>query len=348
VLANSASTLAILSRIAWTGQMNTPDPTTARDAIVIGGSAAGLSAALLLGRARRRVLVIDAGLPRNRFAAHMHGVLGNEGAAPADFVRKGREEATGYGVEFLDGVVESVADAEGGLTVTLADDRVETARAVVVATGIADELPAVPGLAERWGKTVLHCPYCHGWEVRGARLGVLATSPMALHQARLVRQWSDSVVLFSAGAGPIDPVDARRLRARNVALVASPVVEVLGDGAQVTGVRTADGQVTELDALFTAGVPRPHDGFLAALELPRTEFPMGLGSFLTVDQAGKTGHPRVWAAGNVVNPMATVPMAVGAGALTGGAVNGALMEEDFDLAVADADADADDLADARP
>ena len=314
--------------------MNTSDSATARDAIVIGGSAAGLSAALLLGRARRTVLVIDAGRPRNRFAEHMHGVLGTEGAAPADFVRKGRAEAASYGVEFLDGVVDSVTDAERGVVVTLADGRVETARAVVVATGIADELPAIPGLAERWGKTVLHCPYCHGWEVRGERLGVLATSPMAPHQARLVRQWSDSVVLFTAAAGPIDPVDARRLRARNVDLVESAAVEVLGDGVQVTGVRTADGQVTALDALFTAGVPRPNDGFLAGLELPRTEFPMGLGSFLTVDQAGKTGHPRIWAAGNVVNPMATVPMAVGAGALTGGAVNGALMEEDFDLAVA--------------
>lgn len=316
------------------------------EVIVIGGGAAGLSGAVVLARARRRVLVIDAGEQRNLPASGMHSFLTRDGMPPDELVRRGTAELECYGGSVHRGRVVDVARDGDMFTVTVDDGSTHRARQLLVTTGLVDELPDVPGLRERWGNDVVHCPYCHGWEVRGARLGVLATSPMALHQARLVRQWSDSVVLFSAGAGPIDPVDARRLRARNVALVASPVVEVLGDGAHVTGVRTADGQVTELDALFTAGVPRPHDGFLAALALPRTEFPMGIGSFLTVDQAGKTGHPRVWAAGNVVNPMATVPMAVGAGALTGGAVNGALMEEDFDLA--DADADADDLADARP
>lgn len=313
--------------------MNTADTPTVRDAIVVGGSAAGLSAALMLGRARRRVLVIDAGLPRNRFADRMHGVLGNDGTPPSDFVRTGRAEAAAYGVEFLDAAVDSVTDNGTTVTVTLTDGRELPARALVVATGITDELPAIPGLAERWGTTVLHCPYCHGWEVRDRRFGVLATSPMALHQAKLVRQWSDHVTLFSAAAGEIAPADEARLRARGVTIVPSPVTEVLGDGPQVTGVRTADGTVTAVDAIFTAGRPRPHDAFLAGLALARTEFPAGLGSFLTVDQAGATSHPRIWAAGNVINPMATVPMAVGAGALTGGAVNGALVEEDFDAAV---------------
>ncbi|WP_413317719.1 NAD(P)/FAD-dependent oxidoreductase [Agrococcus sp. 1P02AA] len=317
------------------------------DAIVVGGSAAGLSAALMLGRARRRVLVIDAGSPRNRFAAGMHGVLGHEGTAPADLVGRGREELAAYGVEVREGSVEGVSelaagslgpsaaspdDADARLSVALPGAAPERARALIVATGIADELPAIPGLAERWGTSVLHCPYCHGWEVRGGRIGVIATSPMALHQARLVRQWSDRVVLFSAAAGAIDAADQRRLRSRGIELEASPVVEVLGEGEAVTGVRTADGRVTALDAIFTAGAPRPHDGFLAELGLARTEQPFGLGSFVTVDLTGRTSHERIWAAGNVVNPMANVPIAMAAGAMAGAAANGALVEADFDLA----------------
>lgn len=314
--------------------MTPPSVSSLWDAIVVGGGAAGLSAALMLGRARRRALVIDAGSPRNRFADHMHGVLGNEGTPPAVLVRKGRQEAAAYGIEFLDGKVDRVSDTDGGLVVVLSDGRLEQTRTLVVATGITDELPAIPGLSERWGKSVLHCPYCHGWEVRDQRLGILATSPMALHQARLVRQWSDRIILFSSAIGELDPADEHRLRARGIDLVTAPVIEVLGDGARVTGVRTADGVVTEVDAIFTAGAPQPHDGFLAGLSLERTEQPFGLGSFLTVDSTGKTSHDRIWAIGNVVNPMANVPMAIGAGAFTGGAVNGALVEEDFDLALA--------------
>lgn len=312
--------------------MNATDPPPTWDAIVAGGGAAGLSAALMLGRARRRVLVIDAGSPRNRFAEHMHGVLGNEGVSPADLIRKGRAEAASYGVEVQDAAVERVDDADAGLTVTFADGRTAQTRALVVATGITDELPDVPGLAERWGRSVLHCPYCHGWEVRDERLGVLATSARSLHQARLVRQWSERVVLFSAAIGDLDPTEERQLRARGVEVVTDPVAAVLGDDTQVTGVRTADGRVIEVDAIFTAGVPRPNDAFLAGLGLERVEQPFGQGSFLAVDPAGKTGHDRIWAIGNVVSPMANVPMAIGAGALTGGAVNGALVDEDFSLA----------------
>lgn len=264
----------------------------------------------------------------------MHGVLGNEGTPPAELVRNGRQEAAAYGIEFLDGNVDRVSDTDGGLAIALSDGRLEQTRTLVVATGITDELPAIPGLSERWGKSVLHCPYCHGWEVRDQRLGILATSPMALHQARLVRQWSDRIVLFSSAIGELDPADEHRLRARGIELVTAPVIELLGDDGGMTRVRTADRVVTAVDAIFTAGAPRPHDGFLAGLSLERTEQPFGLGSFLTVDPMGKTSHDRIWATGNVVNPMANVPMAIGAGAFTGGAVNGALVEEDFDLALA--------------
>ncbi len=302
------------------------------DAIVIGGGAAGLSAALLLGRARRRTLVVDAGLPRNRLAAHMHGVLGNEGTPPLDLVQRGRAEAAAYGVAFRAGAVAAVREDGDALTVVLEEGAEERTRALVVASGISDELAAVPGLAERWGTSVLHCPYCHGWEVRDRRLAVLASSPASLHQAKMVRQWSGDVVLFSAGLGALDPEDERLLRARGVEIVASPAIEVIGEGTAVAAIRTADGAEIPVDAVFTGGRPVPHDGFLDELRLARAELPSGLGAFLQADAAGKTSHPRIWAAGNVVNPMTTVPMAIGAGAMAGAAVNGALVEDDFRLA----------------
>lgn len=302
------------------------------DVIVVGGGVAGLSTALTLGRARRRVLVVDAGEPRNRFAAHMHGVLGHEGIDPAELLRRGREEAGAYDVRIRPGTVEHVEDADGGLTLTLTGGDAVFARALVVASGLADELPDIPGLAEQWGTAVVHCPYCHGWEVRDQRLAVLGTSPMSLHQAELIRQWSDRVTFFTAGCGPLDPEFATRLRSRGVELVDVPVAEVLTDNGQLTGVRLADGARVELDAIFTAPVPRPHDEFLADLELERAENPMG--SFIAVDpMGGRTSHPRIWAIGNVVNPGANVPISIGAGSMTGGVVNMALVTEDFDHAV---------------
>ncbi|MDN4612924.1 NAD(P)/FAD-dependent oxidoreductase [Leifsonia sp. F6_8S_P_1B] len=304
------------------------------DVIIAGGGPAGLSAALMLGRARRRVLVIDAGRPRNRFAEHMHGVLGNEGTSPAVLLVRGREEAAGYGVAFADGTVEQVTRLRDGLAITGGDGVTTTTRAFILAAGLSDELPDVPGLAERWGASVLHCPYCHGWEVRDQRLGVLTSSPLSLHQAELVRQWSDRVTVFTAGLGGLSAETERRLRSRGVELVSERVVEVLGDGRAVTGVRLDNGREVELDAIFTGGAPRPHDSVLAPLGLDRNDMPAG--SFLAVDFAGRTSDERVWAIGNVVNPNATVPMSIGAGAMSGAAVNGALVGWDFDEAEATA------------
>lgn len=300
-----------------------------------GGGVAGLSAALTLGRALRRVLVIDAGEPRNRFAAHMHGALGNEGSDPAALLRRGREELRAYDVTLRAGAVQQVESADDGVTVHLADGASASARALVVATGLTDDLPDIAGLAEFWGTGVLHCPYCHGWEVRGQRLAVLGTSPMSLHQAELIRQWSDQLTFFIADVGPLTPDVAARLRARGVELVDTPVTEMISDDGRLTGVRLADGERIELDAVFTAPVPRPHDEFLQSVGLERTEYPMG--SFITVDPAGRTSHPRIWAIGNVVNPPANVPMSIGAGSMTGGAVNMALVSEDFDHTIVNGD-----------
>jgi thioredoxin reductase len=301
------------------------------DVIVIGGGVAGLSAALMLGRARRRVLVIDAGSPRNRFAAHMHGVLGNEGTDPAALLERGRSEASEYGVQFHAASVARVDETAEGMRVAVAGSGIYAARAVIVATGVSDDLPAIPGLAERWGRTVLHCPYCHGWEVRDRHLGVLATSLLSLHQAQLVRQWTNRVTVFTAAIGDLDAATEQRLRARGIELVAAPVAEILGEGDEIAAVRTESGEVA-VDAIFTGGVLRPHDDFLSHLGLAREDNPMG--SFLRVDAMGKTSSDRIWAAGNVVSAGANVPMSIGAGTSVGAVVNAALVAADFDAAVA--------------
>ena len=299
------------------------------DAVVIGSGPAGLSAAQALGRSLRRVLVIDSGLPRNRFAAHMHNVLGFDGVAPSEIIARGRGEAEHYGVEFQDGYVTQVTEIDAGLRIAVADAEIDT-RTLIVATGITDDLAPIPGLAENWGTSVLHCPYCHGWEVRGSRIAVIPTSPMAMHQVKLVRQLSEHVVAFTDALGPLDEDTVHPLRARGIALVADPVAEIVGSAGQVTAVRTATGKEYPVDAIFTAGTMVPHDGFLDTLRLDRSEGPMG--SFLTVDMTGRTSHPRIWAAGNLVNPAATVPFSMGAGNMAGAAANGALVQEDFDIA----------------
>jgi thioredoxin reductase len=259
----------------------------------------------------------------------MHGVLGNEGTPPGDLLARGRAEAAGYGVAFADATVDKV-DVDGATAIVSTRDGALVGRAVVVATGLADDLPDIPGLAAQWGRRVLHCPYCHGWEVRDQRLGVLAVPPTGLHQAELVRQWSDDIVVFTAGLGPLDPQAEQRLRALGIALVCEPVIEVTEEGEGIA-VRTAGGRAVPVDAVFTFGTPRPRDGFLAHLHLARTD--THVGSFLAVDQTGRTSQERIWAVGNVVNPMFNVPMSIGAGAFTGGAVNGALVTEDFDIAL---------------
>ena len=163
------------------------------DVAVVGGAAAGLSAALVLGRARRRVTVVDAGAPRNAPAAHMQGFLSRDGMPPADLLAAGRVEVTGYGVELVE---DQVVAIEAGFTVRLANGRVLTARRILVATGVHDELPAIAGVGERWGRDLLHCPYCHGWEVRDQPIGVLGTQSGSVQHALLVRQWSDDVAFF--------------------------------------------------------------------------------------------------------------------------------------------------------
>lgn len=305
---------------------------TTWDSIIIGGGIAGLSAAQMLGRARRRTLVIDGGEPRNRFAAHMHGVLGHDNTPPLELLDKGRAELERYGVEVRSGWVTDVTDEGPTLRVATSDGELST-RSLLLATGITDALPDIPGLAERWGTAVIHCPYCHGWEVRDQRLGVLITTPLFAHLGHMVRQWSDSVTVFAQSPDFLD-ADARAgFAARGTVVVDSPVAEIRGDGTDISVVVTEDGSAYAIDALFAGGTPTPHDHALATLGLERDDTPWG-STLIRREPDGATSHPRVWAAGNVVDPMANVPVSMSAGSVAGARINAFLVTEDVEAAVA--------------
>ncbi|MDH2426098.1 NAD(P)/FAD-dependent oxidoreductase [Sphaerisporangium sp. TRM90804] len=308
------------------------------EVVVVGGGTAGLSGALTLARARRSVLVIDAGRPRNAPAAGVHMYLGREGTPPADLLAAGRAEAAGYGAEIVTGTAVTAEHAgEGGFRVLLEDGTAVLADRLLVTTGLTDELPTVPGLAERWGRDVLHCPYCHGWEVRDQAIGVLATGPFAVHQALLWRQWSENVTLFLNTAFKPDDEECERLAARDVTVVDGEVsaLEVTGD--RLTGLRLADGRVVPVDALVTATRLTGGAGLLAGLGLEPVEqemFGQVIGTGVPADPYGKTSVPGVWVAGNVTNLTDQVIGAAAAGVRAGAALNADLIAEETRRAVA--------------
>ncbi|MEG8274758.1 NAD(P)/FAD-dependent oxidoreductase [Streptomyces sp. AHA2] len=300
--------------------------------VVVGGGAAGLSAALVLGRARVRTLVVDAGEPRNAPAAHMQGYLSRDGVPPAEFLAAGREEIARYGVELVrDRVVEVHRD--GDFTVVAAGGRTVRARRLVVATGLKDELPDVPGVAERFGRDVLHCPFCHGWEVRDQPFGVLASSPAGVHQALMVSQWSKDVRFFlhRVAEEELTDVDLRRLAAAGVEVVPGEVAGLVVEDDRLTGVRQADGTVHARSVLFAAPRPVPQTGLLERLGAQLHETPFG--AYPVVDPTGLTTVPGVWAAGNAIGFAEQVVHAASGGYRAASAIVGDLLMADLDAAV---------------
>lgn len=300
------------------------------DVVIVGGGAAGLSAALVLARARRKVLVVDSGAPRNRPAEHMHGYLSRDGHPPADLLAAGRAEIRAYGAEIVDGAV-TVLESHGwqGCSVTLQDGTCVAAQRVIVATGLRDELPDVAGLSDRWGRDVLHCPYCHGYEVRDQPLGVLGRTRATVHYAQVVRQWSRDLVFF-VPEETLSQVEHTQLVARGVEVVEAAVTRVVVEDDRLSGVELSDGRVVARDAVF---VP-PH-------LVPNNDLLVGLGceldqhGWVAADRSGRTNVPGVWVAGNVANPRAQVVNAASEGSRAGMAVNADLVDEEVRAAVKD-------------
>ncbi|WP_199922688.1 bifunctional NAD(P)/FAD-dependent oxidoreductase/class I SAM-dependent methyltransferase [Streptomyces sp. NRRL S-87] len=307
------------------------------DVVVVGGGAAGLSGALALARARRSVLVVDAGEPRNAPSGHVHNFLTRDGTPPAELAAAGRAEVTRYGGRIVDGRVTAVAKDGDGFLVTPADGDPVRARRLLLATGLADRLPDLPGLADHWGGDVLHCPYCHGWEVRDLRVGILATGPLAWHQAELWRQWTPHVLVLRHGAPVPVPEQAERLAARGIFVVDGPVAALERDAeGRLTGVRTVPGETVALDALVVATSLDAHVELAESLGLEVVDVAVAgsvIGSQVAADALGATDVPGVWVAGNVADVQAQVVTAAAMGLKAGAAINADLVAEDTRAAV---------------
>jgi len=296
------------------------------DVIVIGGGAAGLSAALVLSRARRTVAVVDAGEPRNAPAARMHGFLSRDGMPPRDLLAAGRDEVKGYGGVIVDGTVAGIV-RNAGFDVLLAGGPQLSARRVLVATGLRDELPDIPGVREHWGRDVLHCPYCHGYEVRDQPVGVIGGVADGDQHAQLVRQWCSDVVLF-APTGTLTADQREQLVARAIGVVDGTVARLLVEDDRLYGVELDDGRVIRRSAVFVRPHFVPNDDLLAGLGCAVDD-----DGWVISDATGRTSVAGVWVAGNAAGPRAQVITAASEGSAAAMALNADLVEEDVRRAV---------------
>lgn len=302
------------------------------DVAIIGGGAAGLSAAITLARSRRSVLVIDDHHPRNAPADRVHNYLGRESTPPAELFGIGRDEATQYGATFLEGRVASVTHADNHFDVSVDNESTVHARRVLVATGAVDELPDIEALAQRWGRDVLHCAYCHGWEVRDRAIAILGTGPLAVHHALIFRQLSDNVTLLRHNDFALSDDEAARLARRDIGVVDGPVTRLRITDDALTGAELVSGTTVPCDALVVATVVSARIDMLAPVRLTAQEMRIGehlLGTYLPVTR-GATTVPGIYAAGNVTDIKAQVITSAAAGTEVAAVINA-------DLAVADAE-----------
>ena len=297
------------------------------DAIIVGGSFAGLSAALQLARARRNVLVIDAGMPRNRFASESHGVLGHDGKPGAELLATAREQLLAYPtpkifsgrVSRVDtGTAAFVVEAEEGM-------RWFTGRRLLLATGVSDVLPEIPGLRERWGQTVVHCPYCHGYEIGGGAVGVLGTGPMSVHQALMFADWGE-VTLFTQGVVDVSAEERMQLAARKVRVEASPIAELQGEAPALQGVLLQDGRRVAIKALLVGTQVRMASPLAEALGCAFDDSPFG--PIVRIDAWGATSVDGVYAAGDMARVPHSITFATASGVAAGVRLHSSLITED--------------------
>jgi thioredoxin reductase len=285
------------------------------DVIIIGGSFAGLAAALNLGRAKRNVTILDTGLPRNRYATHAHGLLGHDGKAPSQILAEAREQLAPYDtVRFQEARAEAITGAADDFSVVTADGATLKARRLLLSYGITDLLLSIPGFADCWGKSVIHCPYCHGYEYAGQRWGLIYSTAMSLHATQLYGDWTSQITLFTDGH-EIPEAERSKLDKRAVRVIDGKVTGIHHQDGQLSAVTTKDGTSTELDALFAHPRIKPSSNLHEQLGLATVETPFGIA--LEVDDKQKTSRDGVYAAGDLVSPMHSLTIAVYTGATAG-------------------------------
>lgn len=293
------------------------------DVIIVGGSFAGLSAAMQLARARRAVLVLDSGAPRNRFSAASHGFPGQDGRSPSDIGATLRAELGRYPtVRFQDAEATAASKLQSGFSLSLSTGDEVSAQRLVLAYGVRDTLPDLPGLAERWGTSVLHCPYCHGYELNQQPVGVLARNEAAIHQAMLLPDWG-ATTLFTQGSFTPTPDQRQILKRRGVTVEEVPITGLVGPAPTLEAVELADGRDLPLAGLFIAPQTAPSSALGAMLGCAAKDGPTG--PYLDVDAMQATSVPGVFAAGDLASPMANATLAAAAGVMAGAAAHRSLI-----------------------
>jgi thioredoxin reductase len=301
------------------------------ECIIVGGGAAGLSAALVLGRARRRTLLVDAGQQSNRPAHGVGGLLGHDGRPPADLYTVGRGELAAYrSVEVRHGSVTSASTTHDGFAVAMADGTIESSRRIILASGMRYDVPELPGVAERWGASVFHCPFCHGWEVRDRPLCVLDSDPVtSVHRALLLTGWSADVTLLTNGPADLSDEDRSRLAAARVAVDERRVASVHGPDDELSEVRFADGTGRPCGGLLVAAVLHQRDGLAAQLGVELAPPTPVAADAVAVGPMGGTSVPGVFVAGDVGAGMPSVANAVAGGSNAAASVVRSLLVEDL-------------------
>ncbi|QRZ12948.1 NAD(P)/FAD-dependent oxidoreductase [Paracoccus methylovorus] len=290
-----------------------------QDVIVIGGSYAGMAAALQPARARRKVRVIDAGQRRNRFARHSHGFLGQDGIDPAQIWAAARQQLLTYPtLRWIEGEAVAISGRKDDFRLATADGTAHAGRRILLATGVRDLLPDIPGLPERWGKTVFHCPYCHGYELDQGRIGVIAAGAMSPHQAQLLPEWGE-VTFLTNGALTLEPEQREDLRSRGVAVEETPIARIAG----AAEVELRDGRVLPFAGLFTATRTEPASPLAEAAGCEVIETPMGRQ--VLTDETKETSLPGIFACGDVARAPHSVSLAVGDGAWAGAQLHRSLV-----------------------
>lgn len=292
------------------------------DAIIVGGGFAGIAAATYLARARRNVRILDIGKPRNRFAEASYGFLGQDGSNPAEILATARAQLQAYdSVELTDARASEARVIDDGFAVSLADGEEITARKLILAFGLHDELPDLPGMQERWGKTVLHCPYCHGFEFRDRQLGVLYRMPMSVHQAQLITEWGPTT-LYLNGA-ELSGNEAAQLHARGVRIEPAPVLGLAGEGTGLSAIELADGRSSAVSALYIA--PRSCLNSPVAEQLGARIDESPMGPIIHTDGDKMTTVPGLYAAGDIARAPHSVSWAVADGVTAGTSAHRALV-----------------------
>ncbi|OZY87378.1 thioredoxin reductase [Cellvibrio mixtus] len=294
---------------------------TTYDVIVIGGSYAGMAGALQLARGRRTVAVIDAGIRRNRFAAHSHGLLGQDGKSPSTIADEAKAQLLKYpGVTWIDGSALAAEKTGDLFAVTTADHNTLRGKRLLLATGVSDHLPAITGLQDRWGSSVFHCPYCHGYELNQGPLGVLAVSEASIHQALLIPDWGPTTFFTNNCFTPTE-IQRQQLAARQVRLETETVSEIAGEQSAI--IKLANGRLIELAGLFVASLTKPASPIAYDLGCELAESPVGF--YVKTDELKQTSIPGVFACGDLGRPMGSVTFAIGDGAQAGFAIHRSLI-----------------------